>query len=81
MVTGGRTPVLSVARLTELGYAAAIFPTMGFLSAAQALRQAYGELRTAGESSATPMYSFADFSDLIGFPDVWDFERRYAEDI
>jgi len=27
-----------------------------------------------------PMYSFSDFNELIGFRDVWEFERRYAED-
>jgi len=26
-----------------------------------------------------PMYSFSDFNKLIGFEDVWAFERRYAE--
>jgi hypothetical protein len=26
-----------------------------------------------------PMYSFSEFNDLIGFPDVWEFERRYKE--
>jgi len=25
------------------------------------------------------MYSFSDFNKLIGFEDVWAFERRYAE--
>jgi hypothetical protein len=25
------------------------------------------------------MYSFSDFNKLIGFEDVWEFERRYAE--
>jgi len=25
------------------------------------------------------MYSFTEFNDLIGFPDVWEFERRYKE--
>jgi hypothetical protein len=30
-------------------------------------------------TSAVPMYSFSDFNKLIGFEDVWEFERRYAE--
>ena len=80
MVNGGRTPMLPTKRLAELGYAAAIFPAVGFLSTAHALTQAYADLQENGTSTArAPMYSFSEFNELIGFKDVWDFERRYAE--
>jgi 2,3-dimethylmalate lyase len=80
MVNGGRTPMLPTKRLAELGYGAAIFPVVGFLAAAHALTQAYGEIREHGETTErTPLFSFADFNELIGFRDVWDFEKRYAE--
>lgn len=80
MVNGGRTPMLAASRLAELGYAAAIFPAVGFLASAQALTTAYGDLAEHGTSTGqVPMYSFADFNELIGFRDVWEFERRYAE--
>jgi len=78
MVHGGRTPVLPVARLAALGYAAAIFPTLGFLAAAHTLKGVYGELLRDGKASA-PLYPFTEFNELIGFPDVWDFEKRFAE--
>jgi hypothetical protein len=26
-----------------------------------------------------PMFSFSEFNKLIGFEDVWEFERRYTE--
>ena len=78
MVHGGRTPVLPVARLAALGYAAAIFPTLGFLAAAHTLKGVYGELLRDGKVSA-PLYPFTEFNELIGFPDVWDFEKRFAE--
>lgn len=29
-------------------------------------------------SNRTELYSFADFNQLIGFEDVWAFDRRYA---
>lgn len=80
MVNGGRTPMVPASRLAELGYAAAIFPAVGFLATAQALTSAYGDLKAHGTTTAAvPMYSFADFNELIGFRDVWEFERRYAE--
>jgi 2-methylisocitrate lyase-like PEP mutase family enzyme len=80
MVNGGRTPMLAASRLAELGYAAAIFPAVGFLATAQALTTAFADLAEHGTSTAqVPMYSFSDFNELIGFRDVWEFERRYAE--
>jgi 2,3-dimethylmalate lyase len=80
MVVGGRTPMLPAARLAEIGFAMAIFPATGFLAAAEALRRAYADLQQHGTSTAeVPMYSFAEFNKLIGFEDVWEFERRYPE--
>jgi 2-methylisocitrate lyase-like PEP mutase family enzyme len=80
MVNGGRTPMLPVDRLSELGFSVAIFPALGFLAAGQALRHAYSDLQRNGTTSAeVPMFSFSEFNDLIGFPDVWEFERRYTE--
>ena len=80
MVHGGRTPLLPVDRLAELGFAIAIFPALGFLSAGHALRDAYEDLKRHGQTTAAvPLYSFTEFNHLIGFPDVWEFERRYPE--
>ena len=41
MVEGGRTPMLSAARLAEIGYALAIYPVAGLFSAAAALDTVY----------------------------------------
>ena len=80
MVNGGRTPMLPADRLKALGFSIAIYPAVGFLSAGEALRRAYTDLKENGTTtSAVPMYSFSDFNKLIGFEDVWDFERRYPE--
>lgn len=80
MVNGGRTPMLPVAKLEELGFSAAIFPAVGFLATAEALTNAYRDLQAHGTTSpAIPMFSFAAFNELIGFKDVWEFEKRYAE--
>jgi 2-methylisocitrate lyase-like PEP mutase family enzyme len=80
MVNGGRTPMLPADRLKALGFSIAIYPAVGFLSAGEALRRAYTDLKQNGTSTdAVPMYSFAEFNKLVGFEDVWEFERRYAE--
>lgn len=80
MVEGGRTPVLPAARLTALGYRLAIFPVTGLLAAAAALHGVYAALKASGSSAALdlPLYPFPDFTRLMGFPRVWDFEKKWA---
>lgn len=78
MVEGGRTPVLNRSELQELGFRLAIFPALGFLTAGAALESAYKYLATTGESpNDPPLYSFQNFNELIGFPEVWELEQRY----
>ncbi len=79
MVNGGRTPLLPADELQALGFAVAIHPAAGFLSAAAALQTAYADLKANGiNTDRTELYSFAEFNQLIGFEDVWAFDRRYA---
>jgi 2-methylisocitrate lyase-like PEP mutase family enzyme len=79
MVEGGRTPILSAAELERVGYRFAIFPALGFLAAGAALDAAYRELREKGSSQGlrTPLYPFKDFSTLMGFDWVAEFDRKY----
>ena len=77
-VHGGKTPILPPAQLQALGFSLAIYPTTGLLAAAHALAAVYGAL-ARDESVQEPLYSFEDFGKLMGFQEVWDFERRYAE--
>ncbi|WP_136684329.1 isocitrate lyase/PEP mutase family protein [Falsirhodobacter xinxiangensis] len=80
MVNGGRTPLLSADRLKELGYAIAIHPAVGFLSMGAALRAAYADLKANGETSpAIDLHDFSEFNELLGFKDVWEFEKRFAQ--
>lgn len=79
LVHGGRTPMLPAKRLAEIGFSIAIYPALGFLATGAALETAYTDLRdTGGTSPAVPMYSFEKFNRMIGFPDVWEFEKRYG---
>jgi len=81
MVTGGKTPVLPGEELKALGYTIAIHPAAGFLSCAAGLDKAFQDLKEHGTvTEATPMYEFSEFTRMIGFPDVWAFEKRYAQD-
>jgi 2-methylisocitrate lyase-like PEP mutase family enzyme len=82
MVEGGRTPMLANASLAALGYALAIFPVAGLLSAAAALNTAYGRIRETGSSLGcpAPLYPFAEMNRLMGFEEVWRFDREHAEE-
>jgi 2-methylisocitrate lyase-like PEP mutase family enzyme len=81
MVEGGRTPILPAARLRQIGYNIAIYPAVGFLAVAAAAERVYGHLLKQGDSTGLPpqdSYGFERICALMGFPDVWDFERRWA---
>ena len=80
MVEGGRTPVLSAQCLKEIGFAIALFPGSGFLASGKALESVYADIRENGcTTEKTPLYDFAQFNELIGFPEIWEFERRYPQ--
>jgi 2-methylisocitrate lyase-like PEP mutase family enzyme len=81
MVEGGRTPILDAATLHALGYRLAIFPALGFLSAGAALEKAFAGLREKGSSVGldVPLYPFKDFSALMGFDWVAEFDAKHRE--
>ncbi|WP_158746584.1 oxaloacetate decarboxylase [Acidisphaera sp. L21] len=81
MVEGGRTPILPKDRLKAIGYDIAIYPALGFLAVTAACERVYTHLLHHGDSNAVPAqesYGFARMCQLMGFPDVWEFERRWA---
>lgn len=83
MVEGGRTPILPAKRLAEIGYDIAIYPAVGFLAVAAAAERVFGHLLANGDSNALPAqesYGFGRMCELMGFPEVWDFERRWARE-
>ena len=81
MVEGGKTPVLTAQRLKQIGYKIAIFPATGFLAAGAALESIYQTLRVDGSSvrASAPLHDFTEFAKLMGFQEVWDFDKRHAD--
>ncbi|WP_421761319.1 isocitrate lyase/PEP mutase family protein [Devosia sp.] len=82
MADGGKTPIRSKAELADIGYKLAIFPSATGLAAAAAAEIALNVLKTEGTSKSpnSKLFSFAEFNSLIGFEEVWAFERRWARD-
>lgn len=81
LVEGGKTPILPPDRLRALGVTIALHPTAGFLVAGEALRRGYAALaeRETTLDLPVPLHDFRAFSELMGFPDVWAFDARWAE--
>lgn len=81
IVEGGSTPVLPRERLQELGYQISIHPASAFLSAAAAYKGIYETLKSSGATlgATTPMMSFSDMNQLVGFDRVWAFEKAHPE--
>lgn len=81
VVEGGRTPQLPPAELQRLGFSLAIYPASGFLAVAKALKDVYGEIlaQKGTEGASDALYSFSGMCELMGFPEVWAFDRAHAD--
>jgi 2-methylisocitrate lyase-like PEP mutase family enzyme len=79
MADGGLTPILPAKVLQEIGYAFAIYPSMTSLVAGAAMEQALNALKEKGSYEDLPIFDFKEFCGLIGFQEVWDFEKRWAK--
>lgn len=75
-VERGRTPMLSVERIGELGFALVLFPVATLFSATTGMQRYLAQLRATG----TPLGALDDaigfdaFTDLVGLPEIRDFE-------
>ena len=81
MVEKGRTPVLSRADLESIGYRIAIFPASALLAAVKSMSGVYAHLKATGSTTdlPVPLEDFTELTTLMGFQDIWDFDRKYAE--
>ena len=76
---GGKTPPVSLDRLTELGYRLVIFPIGTLLAATAAMRRVLKEIATSGTPASFlgELPTFGEFTDFIGLPEVREIEQRY----
>ncbi len=77
---GGKTPPISLDRLTELGYRIVIFPISTLLAATASMRRILREIAQAGTPAAAmgELPTFGEFLDFIGLPEVREAEQRYT---
>jgi 2-methylisocitrate lyase-like PEP mutase family enzyme len=67
--------------LQKLGFSLAIYPASGFLAVAKALKEMYGQIlaHRSTEAAVDAMYPFSEMCELMGFPEVWAFDRTHAD--
>jgi 2-methylisocitrate lyase-like PEP mutase family enzyme len=78
MSNGGLSPVPHTSVLAEIGFAYAIYPSLTSLAAAAAMEQALRGLKDQGVGQPKGLFDFNEFCRLIGFEDVWAFERKWG---
>ena len=68
MLAGGRTPQLTVAEFSELGFGVIVFGLLDLMLAARALRDGFADLAETGDLSRlrTPLLGFDELNDLTG---------------
>lgn len=79
MANGGHTPVPNAAVLEQIGFAYAIYPALTSLVAASAMERCLRDLKDKGIGEPDGLFDFKEFCSLIGFDEVWDFERKWAK--
>jgi 2-methylisocitrate lyase-like PEP mutase family enzyme len=81
MVPSGTSPVIAAEKLKRYGYSIVIYPTVGMNAACAALEQAYRYLERHGSTLGSPLpsYTMEQMHTLVGFPEVWSFERQWRQ--
>lgn len=81
MANGGSTPMMTVDEMQDIGFAIAIAPSLTSLAAANAIEKSLVAMKVQGspEPEGVPINNFKEFCSLIGFDDVWAFEKKWAK--
>ncbi len=81
MVPSGRSPELSAAQLKGFGFSLAIWPAALMAAACSAMEGTLKYLAENGTTAGCPVkrYDMTQLHALVGFQDVWDFEKKYAQ--
>jgi 2-methylisocitrate lyase-like PEP mutase family enzyme len=77
MVEQGKTPYLSPAELEAIGYKIAIYPAALMLAAIEGMRRELARL-AGGTAAEADKATFPELQALVGFPEYYDAEKRYA---
>src|SRR3546814_584529 len=79
VVPTGLSPEVPGDTLRDWGFDIAIYPALGMSVATAALDAGYGFLARKGHTMGldVPAYTLDQLHELMGFPEIWDFERLH----
>ena len=77
MIQGGKTPLLPLTDLRDIGYALVLYPLAGLYATAHALATTYRQLRTGGFPGDQPIVDFDTFNSLIGAEEWLEKARQW----
>lgn len=79
MVEFGRTPLLSLAELSALGYRLVVSPVAAVFAATKAMRSLYARLRAAGTArdDLEDLVTFEDFTSIVGLDALTALRERF----
>ena len=78
LVEGGDTPMLPRRELEALGFKIAAYPLTLIEVAVRALQDALGTMSDGGHPGEAERISFEALREIVGFPDYYAAEKRYA---
>lgn len=79
LVVGGKTPILDLGDLDEMGFSLVLYANVALQSAVHGMQTALGQLRRDGRMDETgPLTGFAERQRLVGKAFFDDLEKRYA---
>jgi 2-methylisocitrate lyase-like PEP mutase family enzyme len=80
MVVGGKTPIVSEADLSAMGFSIILYANAALQGAILGTQRALTELKEKGrlDESSPTLASFAERQRLVRKPESDDFERKYA---
>ena len=76
LIEQGETPVLPLPKLERYGYKIAVFPLTLLMASMYAMQEALGALKEG--RVAERLLDFSEVRNLVGFPDYYPEEVRYA---
>ena len=81
MVPSGKSPEIAREDLQAWGFDIAIYPSAGMGVVCAALERNYQWLKANGRTAGSPVPAFdmRQLHELVGFDEVWAFEKRYVE--
>jgi len=77
---GGKTPILPLANLQEIGYKVVIYPASAWMASIKAMREVLAVLKEDGTTAryASRMVSFQDMFEVVGRSKFAAMEKKYS---